>query len=135
MGVLKKAVGDFEHCGIMHRQLPNGDVTIHQNHYTPQLNALSIPGDTNLEALCCPKDHAAYMSLLGAVAWMVNTRADVAIFVGALQRVAKNPRIIDMKRLNTVLKFMKQHYDVIKQSFIFTNQHSKAKTPLSHYKI
>ena len=109
VGVLKKAVGDFEHCGIMHRQLPNGDVTIHQNHYTPQLNALSIPGDTNLEALCCPTDHAAYMSLLGAVAWMVNTRADVAIFVGALQRVAKNPRIIDMKRLNTVLKFMKKH--------------------------
>ena len=29
--------------------------------------------------------------------------------MGALQRVAKSPRIIDMKRLNTVLKFMKKH--------------------------
>ena len=49
------------------------------------------------------------MSLRGGIAWVVNTRAEVAIFVGALQRVAKSPKYIDMKRFSTVLKFLKKH--------------------------
>ena len=32
VGKLKTAVGEFEHCGIQHKQLDNGDVLIHQNH-------------------------------------------------------------------------------------------------------
>ena len=39
----------------------------------------------------------------------MNTRAEIAIFEGALKRVARSSRYIDLKRLNTVLKFMKKH--------------------------
>ena len=109
VGTLKKESGSFEHCGIMHRQLDNGDIVIHQNHYTPNLMALNIPKEAKLESFCGDTDIAAYMSLLGGVAWVVNTRAEIAIFVGALQRVAKTPKYKDMKRLNTVLRFMKKH--------------------------
>ena len=49
------------------------------------------------------------MSLLAGVAWVVNTRAEIGIFVEALQRVAKTPKYIGTKRLNTVLRFMKKH--------------------------
>ena len=109
VGKLKTAVGEFEHCGIKHRQMPSGEIVIHQNHYSEQLGCLALPVGVNLESLCSEADHSAYQSLLGAVAWTVNTRAEIAIFVGALQRVAKSPRYIDLKRLNTVLKFMKKH--------------------------
>ena len=81
---------------------------IHHNHYTARLNPLILPKECNLESLCGEADHAAYMSLLGGIAWVVNTRAEVAIFVGALQRVAKSPKYIDMRTLNTVLKFIKK---------------------------
>ena len=41
--------------------------------------------------------------------WVVSTQAEVAIFVGALRMVAKIQKIIDMKGLNTVLRFLKKH--------------------------
>ena len=80
-----------------------------QNHYTARLNPLILPNEFHLEGLCGEADHASYMSLLGGIAWVVNTRAEVAIFVGALNRVAKSPKYTDMKRLYTVLRFHKKH--------------------------
>ena len=71
--------------------------------------ALNKPKEAKLESFCGETDTAAYMSLLGGVAWVVNTRAGIAIFVGALHRVATTPQYIDMKRLNTVLRLMKKH--------------------------
>ena len=109
VGKLKTAVREFEHCGIMHKQNDDMSINIHQNHYVQQLSAIPTTKEQDLEATCSPNDAAAYMSLLGGVAWVVNTRADVAIFVGALQRVAKSPRYVDIKRLNIVLKFLKRH--------------------------
>ena len=46
------------------------------------------------------------MSLLGAVAYALMTRIDVAVFVCARQRVAHEPKIIHVKRLNAVLRWM-----------------------------
>ena len=48
-------------------------------------------------------------SLLGAVAWTVLTRAELAVYVQALQRRAHAPRIKDCKRLNVVIRYMKRH--------------------------
>ena len=37
--------------------------------------------------------HQLYMSLLGAVAYLVHTRVDVVVFICALQRVASKPKV------------------------------------------
>ena len=46
------------------------------------------------------------MGLLGAVAYALMTRIDVAVFVCAMQRVTHKPKIIHVKRLNAVLRWM-----------------------------
>ena len=99
---MKTAVGEFEHCGIKHCQIPNRKSVIHQNHYSEQFSCLAEPAGVNFESLCSEVHHSVYQSLLGAVAWTVNSRAEIVIVVGALQRVAKSLRYIDLKRLNTV---------------------------------
>jgi hypothetical protein len=40
---------------------------------------------------------------------MILTRADLAVYVQALQRRASTPRIIDCKRLNLVVRYAKRH--------------------------
>ena len=51
---------------------------------------------------------AAFESLFGGVAWMVSTRADVAVYVQALQRRGSGPRVVDCRRLNLVLRYLKR---------------------------
>ena len=46
------------------------------------------------------------MSLLGAVAYALMTRVDVAVFVCAMQRVTHKPKIIHVERLNAVLRWV-----------------------------
>ena len=93
----------------MHAQGKEGDIRTHQNHYIPRLSAFALPKNVDLESNCSEGDLAAYISVLGGVAWIANTRADVAVFVGAFQCVAKCLKYIDLKRLNTVLKLIKKH--------------------------
>ena len=109
VGKLKTERKDFEHCGIKHEQRDDMSILIHQNHYVDQLSPIPLDKNETLDKSCSLQDAAAYMSLLGGVAWVVNTRTDIAIFVGALQRVAKSPKYVDIKRLNIVLKFLKRH--------------------------
>ena len=61
------------------------------------------------EALCDGLCHDVYISILGAVAWIVLTRAELAVYVQALQRRAHAPRVIDCKMLNLVIRHMKKH--------------------------
>ena len=48
-----------------------------------------------------------YMSLLGGLAWCVQTRIDVAIFIGTPQRKLQNPSVEDIPNLNRVLRYVK----------------------------
>ncbi|MFM7978185.1 MAG: hypothetical protein ACKPKO_02620, partial [Candidatus Fonsibacter sp.] len=50
--------------------------------------------------------HSLYRSLLGAVAFLLLTRIDVAVFVSALQRWGHAPQIIHVKRLNALTKWI-----------------------------
>ena len=43
-----------------------------------------------------------FMSLLGAVAYALMIRIDVAVLVCAMQRVTHKPKIINIERLNAV---------------------------------
>ncbi|CAE7496221.1 RE1 [Symbiodinium sp. CCMP2592] len=48
-----------------------------------------------------------FMSLVGGLAWVVQTRPDVAVFVAALQRRLKAPVVKDLINANRVLKYLK----------------------------
>ena len=109
LGKMKLSYRSFEHCGFMHEQLPNGDIKFHQNHYIARLSQIPVPKHVDLESSCSDHDASAYITLLGGLGWVVNSRADVAVFCGALQRCAKSPKYVDMKRLNTVIKYIKKH--------------------------
>ena len=48
------------------------------------------------------------MSLVGALAWLIITRADTAIYISALQRKLKAPRKRDIENANVVLSYAKR---------------------------
>ena len=83
-GTLKVQVRKFEHCGIYHVQNDNFEVLTHQNHYCQNLIPISMlevcadKPDTPLT----PAQHAQYLSLLGGVAWLNQTRC-VYILAGS----------------------------------------------------
>ena len=100
----------FEHCGIIHSQDASFAVTIHQNHYCLQLRPANVC-DIDVSRPLVPLtivQVAVYLSLLGALSWLSQTRADIAIYVQALQRNAKSPRVEHLLRLNKVCKWVKR---------------------------
>ena len=111
---LKIQLDEFEHLGLVHKRV--GDyVEVHQNQYIAQLrcisSALTLADD---EADLDASSTALFMSLLGGVGWVVQTRPDVAAYVGALQRHLKNPKVKHLKRLNRVVRYVKAHPLVLK---------------------
>ena len=53
--------------------------------------------------------HDFYRSCIGAIAWAVLSRADIAVYVQALQRRGHAPRVLDPKRCNLVIRFLRRH--------------------------
>ena len=49
-----------------------------------------------------------FWSLLGALAWLQQTRADICPFIGHLQRVAHRPTIEHARRANKILRYVKR---------------------------
>ena len=100
----------FLHTGIQREAKP-GEICAHHYVYIDSVT----PIDAHLlqvkdeEGLCDIALHDAYRSVLGAVAWIVLTRAELAVYVQALQRRAHAPRIEDCKRLNVVIRYMERH--------------------------
>ena len=106
---LKLEKDDFEHLGLKHRLLPDGSRSVSQQHYVNELRPVA---DAELklsqpDEAVCEETRAKFMSLLGGVAWTVQTRPDVAVFVSALQRRMKAPSAQDVLNLNRVLKYLK----------------------------
>ena len=52
--------------------------------------------------------HAMYWSLLGGIAWLLQTRADICPFVGFLQRAAQKPLIRHVRLINRVLRYVRR---------------------------
>ena len=108
-GTCKSEWNKFAHTGVEHERLADG-IFCHQFSYAQQLNAMSHPrGDQTSEDLVDEEMHEAYSSLLGGVAWLALTRADVAVWTQALQRRGHAPRHVDCYRLNKVLSWIKRH--------------------------
>lgn len=96
--------------GIQHEHSPS-EVHTHQYVYVDNRKPIevSLLNDKYEEALCDTILHEAYMSVLGAVAWEVLTRAELALYAHALQRRAQAPRIEDCNKLISVIGHMKLH--------------------------
>ena len=83
---LKIKTGHFECVGVMHEQDPvTFEVWTHQHHYVPQIK--EIPADAKNEDLM-----QLFMSLVGALAWLVLTMPSICIHVAYLQRQTKAPQ-------------------------------------------
>ena len=98
------------HRGVEHEAKP-GEVYCHQNTYIAQIGmlVLSSLSDLDDEALVDAPTHEQFSSLLGQVAWTVLTRADLAVYIQALQRRGSGPRVVDCRRLNLVVRYLKRH--------------------------
>ena len=108
-GKCKLDWADFMHTGIRHIHKP-GRLECHQYEYIEALRPMAIPG---LKGVSPDKEvgndlHGLYMSLLGGCAWCVLTRADAAVYIQALQRRAHQPRYVDCRRLNVVVRYMQR---------------------------
>ena len=106
---LKLEKENFLHLGLQHTTLKDGSISVSQTHYINELR--EIPEDKlKLQDKQEPADDEFkqyFMSLLGGLAWCVQTRIDIAIFVGALQRKLQNPSVEDILNLNRVLRYVK----------------------------
>ena len=52
--------------------------------------------------------HDLFRSCIGAIAWAVLSRADIAVYVQVLQRRGHAPRVVDIKRCNLVIRFLRR---------------------------
>ena len=100
---------NFEHLGVTHRLLDDGSRTLSQENYVKELRPIA---EAELKILSSQEFvneqvKSQYMSLLGGLAWVVQTRPDIAVFISALQRHLQKPRVQDVLNLNRVLKYVK----------------------------
>ena len=106
-GKCKITVGEFEHCGFIYKQIENGDIEMHQNHYIDRVEPLDFPEHVDLEKVCRDQDAAACVTVLGRRGRLVKFRLDLAIFCGSLQRW-----YVGMKKLITIVKYAKK-YEIV----------------------
>ena len=109
-GKCKAEWDDFMHTGIRHVHQP-GVVERHQHEYISALRPMTVSRSLGMteDSTVDGETHSSFMTLLGGCAWAVLSRADLAVYIQALQRRAHQPRILDCKRLNTVVRYMQRH--------------------------
>ena len=96
--------------GIMHEVQPDKSYFLHQNHFAQRLKLIPLTDvPVHLPAQRLNEAQLAlYMSGVGSLAWLVQTRADCAIYIQALQRATKRATISHLLRLNTVIRWCRR---------------------------
>ena len=103
---------EFIHTGIKHISTSDYSlITLDQIDYAAAIKPINTAdlkklGDSEslTEAFT-----AGYLTLLGAVAWMVQTRLDLVVYVAALQRHSHHPTALHLKRLNRLVRYMQRN--------------------------
>ena len=119
----------FTNCGVRHIQDPKTfEITLDQHEYITALKPIQHRDLQGLssETLLEPQMLTLYQSLLGAVAFAVLTRLDIAVFVVALQKAAHAATMLHVRRLNAVTRYMQrnpQHltYRCLNACLLFTS--------------
>ena len=100
----------FIHTGIKHTRVQ--DKESGKFHYIlDQIEYASASKPVTLPELIRMKDEDplqgflqnCFMALLGATAWVLQTRMDISVYVASLQRRTQSPRAIDLRRLSRVI--------------------------------
>ena len=93
----------------MSKMRPKAQYT-HQNHYFKDLSEIPTAhlDMKDLDKEVDTDTHAMYWSLLGGIAWLLQTRADICPFVGFLQRAAQQPLVRHVRLLNRVLRYVRR---------------------------
>ena len=104
---LKIETNNFEHLGLKHTLEQDGSRTLSQEHYISELKFIPEADCRNDNPLSLELK-SQFMSLLGGVAWTVQTRPDIAVFTAALQRKLQSPVGRDVIHLNRVLAYLKR---------------------------
>jgi hypothetical protein len=114
-GSLTEKCNTFEHCGLLHSR-QGMSVIMSQSHYIKQLKLIDIiTYDTNKpEAALTPVQLTQFQSLLGAVAWVCQTRADIAVYTQALQRNAHCAKVGHVLKLNKLVRWMRRKECVLR---------------------
>ena len=105
-------MGSFECVGVMHEQdAKTGEVWTHQQRYIPQIKDIPIdkkavvpdeqPADDDTKQL--------FMSLVGALAWLILTMPCICIYVAFLQRQTQAPTIGHVRKANRLLRWIRSH--------------------------
>ena len=66
-----------------------------------------------------------FLSLLMALAYALQTRIDLGVYVVALQRVAHEPCFIHMRRLNALVRWAQKHPLEMKYRAMKRDRHSE----------
>ena len=127
----------FEHTGVTHESIPSSvsadkisssdkskphgdnlkgsvpgsyEIFTHQQHYVSQIKPIGTAPLAKLNPSDEVPEHVVglYMFLVGALAWLVITRADIAIHIAALQRKLSKPKKEDVKKANLVLGYARR---------------------------
>ena len=108
-GKLTVTRNEFTNCGVHHKRHTHGSITLDQDEYIKALMPIKHPELNN------PHDTPAsdellslYSSLLGAVAYTQLTQHQMACYIVALQRVTRKLTIEDVKKLNVIIKKVKE---------------------------
>ena len=119
LGVLEKTFGkltvswnSFTNCGIRHIQCKTTkEIKMDQIEYLAALKPIKLENVRTLDSDAEVTESVLllFMSLLGALAYGILTRLDVAVLVVALQRAAHKCKYIHVKRLNTLVRWVQQH--------------------------
>ena len=106
---LKLEQDNFEHLGLKHTLMQDGSRRVSQQHYVNELRPIADQDLKlqNSKTVVSEEVHNKFRSLLGGIAWVVQTRPDIAVFVAALQRKMQAPTILDVCNLNRLLKYVK----------------------------
>ena len=80
-----------------------------QSHYVKQLPTIELPYQhAPPETPVTPHQLAQYQSLLGAVAWLNQTRVDIAVYTQALQRATHKCTLGHISKLNKLVRWLRR---------------------------
>ena len=89
-----------------------GEVYTHQFTYVNAIKPIPTSAYKGMEdekLVTLTRLHDLFRSCIGAIAWAVLSRADIAVYVQVLQRRGHAPRVVDIKRCNFVIRFLRRH--------------------------
>ena len=110
VGQCKADYNRFFHTSVQH-ECSRGSVFIRQCVYRSSVTSIGVGllAGPDEDAECVETLHGTYRPVLGAVAWIALTRAELAVYVQALHRRGRASRIKDCKQLDAVIRYMKRH--------------------------